>query len=167
MSKIHIVFGPQGAGKSTYSKKLTNEVNGIHFSIDNWMWKLYGDDIPKSMNLKWINERVERCEKQIWNIAKDISNQNCDVILDLGFIKYEKRRLFQQLAKEHNIATKLHYVTAPLSIRRKRVLKRNIEKGETYSFEVTPGMFDFMESEFHKPLQSELKEAIVIETNYK
>ena len=73
MSKIHIVFGPQGAGKSTYSKKLSEEVNGIHFSIDDWMWKLFGADLPKSMNLKWIFERVERCEKLIWSTAKNIS----------------------------------------------------------------------------------------------
>jgi len=165
MSKIHLVFGPQGAGKSTYSKKLTNEVKGIHLSIDNWMWKLYGDDLPKSMNLKWIMERVERCEKHIWEISKDISNRNCDVILDLGFTKREKRKLFQQLAIENKSESQLHYVTASHSIRRKRVLNRNIEKGETFSFEVTPGMFDFMEGEFHKPTEKELENAIVIDTN--
>lgn len=52
--KIHIVFGRQGAGKSTYSKKLIKDIKGVHFSIDKWMWKLYGKDMPKSMNLKWI-----------------------------------------------------------------------------------------------------------------
>lgn len=165
MSKIHIVFGPQGAGKSTYSKNLADELAGIHLSIDNWMWKLYGDDLPKSMNLKWIMERVERCEKQIWELSKDISNRNCDVILDLGFTKREKRKLFQKLAKEQNRDAQLHYVSAELSIRRKRVLDRNIKKGETFSFEVTPGMFDFMEGEFHKPTESELTNAIIIDTN--
>jgi len=164
MSKIHIVFGPQGAGKSTYSKKLSEEVSGIHMSIDNWMWKLYGDDLPSPMNLKWIMERVERCEKQIWELTKDISARNCDVILDLGFTKREKRKLFQDLVKEQNQESQLHYVTAPHSIRRERVLKRNVEKGDTFSFEVTPGMFDFMEGEFNSATESELKEAIVIYT---
>ncbi|WP_176829828.1 AAA family ATPase [Tenacibaculum sp. MAR_2009_124] len=107
MGKIHIVFGPQGVGKSTYSKKLTDEVQGIHLSIDDWMWRLYGDDLPKSMSLKWIMERVERCEKQIWELAKSISDRKCDVILD------------------------------------------------------------FMEGEFHKPTESELTNAIVIDTNPK
>lgn len=77
---------------------------------------------------------------------------------------YEKRKLFLQLAKDHSKATQLHYVTAPLTIRRERVLNRNIEKGATFSFEVTPGMFDFMESEFHLPLDDELNEAIVVDT---
>jgi predicted kinase len=166
MSKIHIVFGPQGAGKSTYSKKLTEEVKGIHLSIDNWMWKLYGDDLPTSMNFKWIMERVERCEKLIWELSKDISDRGRDVILDLGFTKREKRKLFSQLAEEHGKDVQLHYVFAKHSIRRQRVLDRNLEKGETFSFEVTPGMFDFMESEFHSATEHELKNAIVIDTSH-
>lgn len=165
MSKVHIVYGPQGAGKSTYSKKLSKDLKGIKFSIDEWMWKLYGDDMPKSMNLKWIMERVERCENHIWEITKDLSNLGCEVILDLGFTKSEKRRKFQQLAKDHNIQFQLHYLTAPHAIRRKRVLDRNIEKGDTFSFEVTPGMFDFMEGEFHSARDSELKDAVLIDTS--
>ena len=87
------------------------------------------------------------------------------VILDLGFTKLAKRELFKTLAKEQNISTQLHYVNAPYSVRRKRVLDRNIEKGETFSFEVTPGMFDFMENEFHKATENELIKAIVIDTS--
>ena len=165
MSKIHLVFGPQGAGKSTYSKKISKETNGVHLSIDDWMWKLYGDDLPKSMNLKWIMERVERCEKQIWSISEKISKSGSVVILDLGFMKLAKRELFKSLAKEKNISTQLHYVNAHHSIRRKRVLDRNKEKGDTFSFEVTPGMFDFMETEFQIPTKKELIDAIVIDTN--
>jgi predicted kinase len=162
--KIHIVFGPQGAGKSYYARKLTKETNGVYFSIDEWMWKLYGKDLPKSMNLKWIMERVDRCEKQIWELTKQISSRGVDVVLDLGFTKFEKRELFSSLAKEQNIPTQIHYLNAPHDVRRRRVLERNKEKGETYAFEVTPGMFDFMEGEFQSPREKELKEAIIIDT---
>lgn len=165
MSKIHIVFGPQGAGKTTYSKKLTSEVNGVCMSIDHWMWKLYGDDLPKSMNLKWIMERVERCEKLIWELSKDISNTGRDVILDLAFTKREKRKLFLELITVHGKEVQEHYIHAKHEIRRKRVLERNENKGDTFSFEVTPGMFDFMEGEFHKPTEYELANAIVMDTS--
>ena len=165
MSKIHIVFGPQGAGKSTYSKKLAEEVNGIHLSIDDWMWKLFGADLPKSMNLKWIMERVERCESQIWALSENITKCGGEVILDLGFTKLAKRKKFKQLAKEINIPIQTHFIKAPHDIRRKRVLDRNIKKGETFSFEVTPGMFDFMEGEFQQPWEDELKDATIIDTS--
>jgi len=72
MSKVHIVSGPQGAGKSTYSKKLSEEINGVHFSIDNWMWKLYGADLPEPMNFQWIMERVERCENRFGKRPKKL-----------------------------------------------------------------------------------------------
>jgi len=165
MSKLHIVFGPQGAGKSTYSINLSEKTKGVHLSIDDWMWKLYGDDSPKSMDLKWIMERVERCEKQIWSTAKKICNTGCDVILDLGFMELAKRELFLSLAKDQKIPTQLHYLNAPHLIRRKRVSERNISKGETFSFEVTQGMFDFMDTKFENPTEKELVNAIIIDTN--
>ncbi len=165
MSKIHIVFGPQGAGKSTYSKKLAQEVNGIHFAIDDWMWTLFGADLPKSMSPKWINERVGRCEKMIWELSKNITTCGREVILDLGFTKLAKRKKFKQLAAELNIPSQVHFIKAPHAIRRKRVLDRNVNKGDTFSFEVTPGMFDFMEGEYQQPWEDELKDAIIVDTN--
>ena len=164
MSKIHIVFGPQGAGKSTYSKRLAAETNGVHLSIDEWMWKLYGADLPQSMNFKWIMERVERCEKLIWNTSKKIASSGSEVVLDLAFTKKGKREQFQSLAAAENLTSQLHYINAPHALRRKRVLDRNNEKGETFSFEVTPGMFDFMETQFEKATEQELVGAVVIET---
>lgn len=165
MNKIHLVFGSQGAGKSTYSKELAQKVNGVHLSIDEWMWELYGADLPKSMNLKWIMERVERCEKQIWTTAKQIAICGGNVILDLGFMKVKNRDTFMNLAKEINVSTQLHYVDAPYSVRHKRVEERNVQKGQTFSFEVTPIMFEFMEKEFEKPTEKELQNAVIINTS--
>lgn len=49
-------------------------------------------------------------------------------------------------------------------MRRHRVLDRNSDKGETFSFEVTPIMFDFMEKEFEAPREAELVNATVFST---
>jgi predicted kinase len=165
MSKVHLVFGSQGAGKSTYSKRLAEEINGVHLSIDEWMWELYGADLPKPINVKWIMERVERCEKQIWTTAKQISACNGNVILDLGFMKVKNRDTFLELAKDLKISTQLHYIDALYPIRFERVMKRNIKKGQTFSFEVTPEMFEFMDKEFEKPSEKEMQNIIMIDTN--
>ena len=164
MTKIHIVFGRQGAGKSTYSKQLSKQLKGVHFSIDEWMWKLFGKDLPKSMNLKWIMERVDRCEKQIWETTKQVAHCGVEVVLDLGFTKFAKRELFVSLAEEQHFPTQIHYVKAAHALRKSRVMQRNEEQGETYAFDVTPGMFDFMEGEFQDPRSKELEGAIVIDT---
>lgn len=133
-------------------------------SIDDWMWKLFGADLPKSMNLSWIMERVDRCEQQIWELSKSIVGSGSEVVLDLGFTKQAKRKQFRQLAEEAGVPVQMHYLTAPHAVRRKRVLDRNVERGETFSFEVTPGMFDFMEGEWNPANDKELAVAIVVDT---
>ncbi len=162
--KIHIVFGRQGAGKTKYSQSLAKQTGGVYFSIDEWMWTLYGEDLPPSMSLTWINKRIERCEKQIWKMTMQLTALNIHVILDLGFTKFEKRTTIINQAAEMNIPVQIHYLEASYHVRKKRVLDRNKEKGDTFVFEVTEGMFDFMEGEFQIPRETELKEAIVINT---
>ncbi len=161
MGTVHIVFGPQGAGKSTYSRRLATDTRGIHFSIDEWMHQLYGPDLPKPLNFAWIMERVQRCEQRIWTTASEFAQAGGDVVLDLGFMKVESRREFVDLAQECELPSRLHFVDAPHNVRRSRVLARNSEPGETFSFEVTPAMFDFMEKQFQRPTDAELSTAIV------
>ena len=45
---------------------------------------------------------------------------------------------------------------ADMPTRRQRALDRNAEKEETYSFDVTPGMFEAMESYFERPTDTKL-----------
>jgi predicted kinase len=158
---LHLVFGPQGAGKSTYSRSLAKQLNGTVFSIDEWMARLYGPDLPKPLNFIWIMERVKRCEIQIWITAREVAKNGGNVVLDLGFMKVRTRAEFSALAKQAGIPINSHFVTAPHAVRRNRVLSRNTEKGETFSFEVTPAMFDFMEKEFEAPGEAELARSTV------
>ncbi|MEO6147188.1 MAG: AAA family ATPase, partial [Sulfuriferula sp.] len=88
-----------------------------------------------------------------------------NVILDLGFMKVINRNQFIGLAEKQGVHVQMHYVNAPYSLRLKRVIARNTEKGETFSFEVTPTMFDYMEKEFEPPTDAELKIATLINTN--
>ncbi len=161
MGTVHIVFGPQGAGKSTYSRRLATEEQATHFSIDAWMNQLYGPDLPKPMNFAWVMERVRRCEQQIWATASEVASLGQNVVLDLGFMKVESRGEFMELSRALALPYRLHFVDAPHDIRRDRVLARNSERGETFSFEVTPAMFDFMEKLFQRPTDAELSEAVL------
>ena len=165
MGEVHLVFGPQGAGKSTYSRGLAASINGVRFSIDEWMHQLYGADLPRPLDFRWIMERVKRCEAQIWRTAQDVARNGGSVVLDLGFMKARNRAEFESLAAHAGVPCRLHYVTAPRDVRRNRVMARNAEKGETFSFEVTPVMFDVMEKEFEAPNDTELARAAVHQTH--
>jgi len=165
MGTIHLVFGPQGAGKSTYARQLAARQNALRLSIDEWMGSLYGPDLPKPLDLAWVTERVQRCERQIWATAAEAARCGTEIVLDLGFMKTASRSAFVSLAWNANHAVRLHHVTAPQAIRRERVLARNEERGETFSFEVTPQMFEFMEAQFEAPTPEELSHALLIESH--
>ncbi|KAB8141744.1 ATP-binding protein [Chloroflexia bacterium SDU3-3] len=165
MGTISIVFGPQGAGKSTYARQLTQDIGGVHFSIDDWMARLYGADMPSPLDLAWVMERVGRCEAQIWATAAAVAASGGHAVLDLGFMKAAQRSAFTARASELGLPVSLHFVDAAPELRRQRVLERNSARGETFAFEVTPAMFDFMEGQFERPTDEELAAATVVRTD--
>jgi len=162
---IHIIYGQQGAGKTTYALALAKKEQATRFSIDEWMSELYGPDLPQPLDFSWIMERVKRCEHRIWQTAVAIAEKGGSSILDLGFMKTQDRTRFSALAKDHNLATQLHFVTAPLDLRRQRVISRNKTKKETFAFEVSPQMFDFMEKQFEQPSSQELAKSTIFRTS--
>ncbi|MET1078064.1 MAG: ATP-binding protein [Pseudomonas sp.] len=164
MTQLHLVFGAQGAGKSTYALQLAAEFGAVRFSIDEWMGELYGPDMPQPLDLHWIMARVRRCEQRIWSTALQVIGTGGRVVLDLGFMKVADRSRFLALAEAESYSVQLHPVTAPLALRRERVLARNAARGETFAFEVTPAMFDFMESQFEAPSAEELARATLFST---
>ncbi len=76
-------------------------------------------------------------------------------------MKVKSRTDFVSLVNANKHPAQLHFVNAPPDVRRHRVLQRNSEKGDTFSFEVTAPMFDFMEREFELPTEQELASSIV------
>jgi predicted kinase len=106
-------------------------------------------------------ERLERCEHRICSTASEIVQRGGSVILDLGFMKISDRARFISLTEAKGLPLQMHFVTAPHGLRRNRVIARNTNKGETFSFGVPPSMFDFMEKEFEQPTDDELSKSIV------
>jgi hypothetical protein len=74
---IHLVFGPQGAGKSTLARRLADQHRGLRLSIDEWMAQLDGPDLPQPPDLGWVMARVARCAQRIWALATDLPSRSC------------------------------------------------------------------------------------------
>jgi predicted kinase len=164
MNQVHFIFGAQGAGKSTYARKLAAETGAVIFSIDEWMGALFAADMPQPPDLGWILGRVSRCERMIWATARQVALCGGNVVLDLGFMKAAGRSAFLELAQADKLSVQIHFVDADTALRRQRVLQRNADKGATFSFEVTPAMFNFMEGQFERPTEAELEGAIWVDT---
>ena len=134
MARLILVCGSTGAGKTTYSISLAQEIEAVRFSIDPWMQTLYSKDM-KSLDYSWMIERVYRCYEQIWEVSKQILILRGNVILDLGFTTKEQRETFITKAKELDINPEVHYLDVPLDVRKQRVKQRNVSKdSDLYSF---------------------------------
>ena len=162
MARLILVCGATGAGKTSYSITLAEDIDAVRFSIDPWMQTLYSKDM-KSLDFSWMMERVHRCYEQIWDVSKQILLLNGNVILDLGFTTKEQRDHFTSKAKELGVSSELHYLNIPMELRKKRVEERNKSKDpELYAFEVTDMMFNFMEPKFEVPDDEELDNGLVL-----
>jgi predicted kinase len=163
MAKAHLIFGPTGAGKTTYGRGLAEDHSAALFVIDEWMATLFSPDAPATPSLEWALPRVERCEKQIWAVAKQLLALGTDVALELGFFTRAQRDRVRALAAADRFMIRTHVLEAPLEVRRERVRKRNAG-GANYSVEVDDATFDWAEK-YYEPLgEDELRGATVVKT---
>ncbi|HTI68102.1 MAG TPA: ATP-binding protein [Caulobacteraceae bacterium] len=155
---VHLVCGSTGAGKTTYALRLTAQLGGVRFSIDEWMTALFWRDSPQPIEAAWALERIERCQGLIWSTAAQVAGRGLPVVLDLGFTKAAARARFAGLAREAGLAPKLHFVDVPAEERWRRVEARNADKGPArqLGFAVTRGMFDFVEGMWEPPTPAEM-----------
>ncbi len=155
---IHLVCGSTGAGKTTYANRLSGEVGGVVFSIDQWMTALFWMDSPSPIQADWSMERVRRCNGQIWTVAAQVAARGTACILDLGFTRLKERSEIADLARAAGLSVQLHVLDTPVAERWRRVQSRNAEKGETHQlqFAVTREMFDFVETLWELPDDREM-----------
>lgn len=153
---IHLICGSTGAGKTTYARELANNLNGVLFSIDEWMVSLFGEDAPESLSPAWIFPRVLRCETQMWAMTLQLGKRGIPAVLDFGFQRFEHRQRYANLAKQAQFTARLHVLNVDAAERWKRVEARNRDHGDTYHMEITRGMFDYIETTWEPPSGDEI-----------
>jgi len=107
MSRLILVCGPTGAGKTTYSISISEKLKAIRFSIDPWMQTLFASDMT-SLDFAWMMGRVQRCYEQIWEVSEQILKTDGNVVLDLGFTTKEQRDVFSNRGIELSINAEVH-----------------------------------------------------------
>lgn len=148
---VHLVCGPTASGKSTLARRLAAEHRAVRFAIDDWMHRLFGADRPARMDLAWVMARVARCQQQIWVTSTQVLATGTDVVLEMGLMRAQDRQHMQTLVAAAGCQAHFHFTDADRATRWQRVQQRNAEQGSTYSFEITPAMFDVMEQVFEPP----------------
>jgi predicted kinase len=78
-------------------------------------------------------------------------------VFDCGLTNRQERDIFADWARDKGYSVQLHFVDVPTEERWSRVEKRNAEQAETFQFEVTRPMFDFIESLWEAPTDKEMQ----------
>jgi predicted kinase len=162
---LHAIFGPCGAGKTTYAHAFARREGAVAFILDDWMARLFGPDMPQPIEYAWMIERVQRCEAQIWSTAAGVLAAGTDVIFDIGLMRKSDRARVREIAEAAGVPLQWHFVTASQEVRRARVGERNVVRGESFAIDVSPDMFDFIEGVYEAPEPAELTGAVISESS--
>ena len=154
--RLHFLCGSTGAGKTTYGRRLAEEIGGILFSVDSWMSDLFWMDAPQPMDSTWAIDRIERCRTTIWRTAVEVASRGTPCLLEIGFTVRGVRAKYAALAAEAGLDVRLHFLDVPAAERWRRVEVRNREAGGQLGFAVTRAMFDFVEDMWEPPTAEEM-----------
>lgn len=153
MPTLHIIEGPVGAGKTTYANKLAQDIRSPPLVLDRWMVNLFQPDRPETGLWEWYSERKARCVRKIMTLAGGLLEHGHDAIVELGLVKVEDRlKLYADLEGKAR-SYLVHVLDADRDERRRRVMKRNIDRDETFAMHVSEAVFE-MASDSWEPIDS-------------
>ncbi|MDH6590502.1 putative kinase [Variovorax sp. TBS-050B] len=158
MTRVHLIEGPVGAGKSTFSTALAASIDGVHIPLDEWFAALFSPDRPDGDFVPWYVERKERLLDLIWTHSRRILGSGRDVVLELGLIQRQQRLQFCRRISNEGFPPRIHFLDAPLEVRRERVRCRNEERGPTFSMVVPDHVFEMASKLWEPPDELECEE---------
>ncbi len=120
------------------------------------MQRLHNADQPEQMSFDWFYERVQRNCAQMRDMAEKLAPLDIPSVFDCGLTNKAERKIFSDWADNLSYDVQLHYIDVPAETRWQRVQKRNTERVETFQFEVTREMFDFIETIWEAPSPEEM-----------
>ena len=121
MATAHLIYGYLGSGKTTFAKKLENEIAALRFSPDEWMFQLFGSN-PPAEHFAEYHQKIDGLITRYWI---DALRLGLDVILDFGFWSRESRDKTRALVAANGACHRLYFLDCPESIQRERCRIRN------------------------------------------
>ncbi len=142
---LYILCGMPGSGKTTYAKSLENK-GTVRLTLDEELIRCFGKNFdPKNYEINEANTEQELLKK-----AKVLLTSGCNVALDFGFWKKEKRDRYKAIAISLDADWKLIYFESSVEELKKRLRKRNSQKKSEAQI-VTTEMLENFINQFEIP----------------
>jgi len=118
-SRLIIVCGLPGSGKTTIAKMLESRLHGIRLAPDEWMEAL-------SINL-WDEEKRAKIEALQWKFTQELLTLGLTVIIEWGTWGRSERDTLRLGARALGAAVELHYLSASEDVLFERIHSRGME----------------------------------------
>jgi predicted kinase len=121
MTRLFLLSGMPGAGKSTLARRLAARHDAVLLSPDDW-FSATGLD-PHDAPLR------RRFERRLWSHAQDLLARGVSVVVDYGSWARLERERIRKAARALGVEVELHALDVPLAERWRRLELRNAQDG--------------------------------------
>ena len=118
-SRLIIICGLPGSGKTTLAKGLETKLNAVRFCPDEWMSALSIDIYDEV--------RREKIEKLQWELGRQMLKLGATIIIEWGTWGRSERDELRLGARAIGAAVELHYLAVPADLLFERIQNRGME----------------------------------------
>jgi predicted kinase len=118
-SRLIIVCGLPGSGKTTHATQLASKLQAVRFCPDEWMLSLKIDLYDSA-----ARARIETLQ---WKFAQELLALGLVVIIEWGTWGKSERDALRIGARALGAAVELHFLDVPVELLFERIQQRNME----------------------------------------
>ncbi len=150
---VILLCGKIASGKTHYAEQLKKETSAVLLSSDALMLTLF--EGKEGLHHDMLAERAHR---YLLQLAAELAENGCTVILDWGFWTAENRCAVRQYFSQREIPTQLHYMDVSDAVWQQRIRQRNalVEQGKVQAYFVDDGLLEKLNSRFEVPSPDEV-----------
>jgi len=151
MAKVVMTCGKICCGKTTYAKRLREEMNAVILSIDEVMLHLFPEGAGDMHDLI-----AERTEHYLLSLSLQLIQSGTNVILDWGLWTRAQRERIRAFYQTHGeIQNEIHYLKIDQETWNERIRKRNGAR-DASSYYVDEGLLEKVNRLFEEPAAEEV-----------